>query len=91
MIDISLDDFGLPKSAKGLNVCIVSYSRILKRESVSLKAALQACGFRVSFAGDMDGLMKQFADGWYPGGRYTLGILHRIPVKDIGKSERSRL
>ena len=79
MIDISLDDFGLPKSAKGLNVCIVSYSRILKRESVSLKAALQACGFRVSFAGDMDGLMKQFADGWYPGGRYML--LTKLKVK----------
>ena len=69
---VSLDDFGLKKHEKGRDICIISYTPHARQKNAGLKAALQKCGFRVSFAGDMNGLMKQYADNWISFGRYRL-------------------
>ena len=69
---ISFADFGLKKHTKGMDICIISYTPHERQKNAELKAALQKCGFRVSFAGDINGLMKLYANNRLSFGRYSL-------------------
>ena len=44
----------MQKNADGKSICIISYDPTAEQKNASLKAALQACGFHVSFAGDVN-------------------------------------
>lgn len=68
----TIDCSCLQKYEKNTNICIISYTPKEKQKDAFLKEALQNCGFNVSFAGDFNGLIKQYFNIWYPFSRYTL-------------------
>lgn len=70
----TIDCSCLQKYEKNTKISIISYTQKEKQKDALLKDALEKQGFIVSFAGDFDGLIKQYFNIWSSFRRYTFLI-----------------